>query len=108
MWVLLDGDAKDRGFYSFDGATLALELDDLSSFSGVRDVAPHPEMGVLAAIGRSDDTSALLVRGADGVWVPVTGLGDAIASLAVLDDGTIMAGTATGALVIRDCDYEEY
>jgi hypothetical protein len=66
----------------------------------------HPDIGVMAAVGRSDDTSALLVRGAGGVWAPVTGVDEAIASLAVLDDGTIVAGTTTGALVLRDCDYE--
>jgi hypothetical protein len=107
LWVLLDGDASDRGFYSFDGVSLTLELEDLSpSFSGVRDVVQHPEMGVVAAVGRSDDTSELLVRGDDGVWDPLPGVDDAIASLAVLDDGTMVAGTATGALVIRDCEYE--
>jgi len=103
LWVLLDGDVSDRGFYSFDGTA----LDDLSpSFSGVRDVVQHPDMGVLAAVGRSDDTSELLVRRDVGGWDPVPGVGDAIASLAVLDDGTIVAGTATGALLIRDCEYE--
>jgi hypothetical protein len=106
LWVLLDGDPEDRGFYSFDGATLALELDDLSSFTGVRDVAVHPDIGVLAAVGRSDDSSALLVRAADGAWAPVIGVPDAIASLAILSDGTILAGTTTGALTLRDCQYE--
>jgi hypothetical protein len=106
--VLLDGDASDRGFYSFDGASLTLELEDLSpSFSGVRDLVQHPEMGVVAAVGRSDETSELLVRGDDGVWAPILDVGDAISSLAVLEDGTIVAGTATGALTLRDCELAD-
>jgi hypothetical protein len=106
LWVLLDGDTKDRGFYSFDGKSLTLELADLEGFFGVRDVLEVPGVGPVAAAELADGTLALMVRGEDGAWSPIAGVRDEIHSLAALDDGTIVAGTTTGALTLENCAYE--
>ena len=108
LWVLLQGDPHDEGFYAFDGTAFTLELAGVE-LGGVRDVADHPTLGTLAAVTYDEDTKdpgpAIAVRSKDGTWSPVALVDDEVQSLAVLPDGSILAGTWQGALRLSDCAW---
>jgi len=76
---------------------------------GVRDVAEHPTLGTLAAVtydeGTKDPGPAIAVRGKDRTWSPVALVDEEVESLAVLPDGSILAGTWQGALRLSDCAW---
>ena len=108
LWVLLQGDPDDEGFYAFDGTSFALELTGVE-LGGVRDVVEHPTLGTLAAVtydeGTTDPGPAIAVRGKDGTWSPVALVDEEVESLAVLPDESILAGTRQGAVRLSDCAW---
>jgi hypothetical protein len=108
LWVLLQGDPDDDGFYSFDGTSFALELAGVE-LGGVQDVIEHPTLGMLAAVTYDEGTKnpgpAIAVRGADGIWSPIALVDDTVQSLAVLPDESILVGTWQGALRLSDCAW---
>ncbi len=108
LWVFLQGDPSDQGFYSFDGESLTFVLGDLG-LDGVQDVVEHPVLGPIAAVtydgGSEAPGPAIVVRDPEGTWSPIAFVDDDVLSLAVLPDDSILVGTWQGALRLSDCAW---